>query len=141
MTKKSFFMAAVFFFVIAASDVFAQFYTKKAVFEFDVDFGKPLGVLHYYGYRPSEDELIQAVHTNYFPYQLGPSEILMPPSYGHIENNTALDSRIRDFMKKNKLTVCKTAYPNEYGGYTYVVNYSFNNYKTFGTIMMDSTSQ
>jgi hypothetical protein len=136
---KKILVTAVLFLVISASDVFAQFY-KQPVCEFDVDFSNSMGIiLHYFGFRPREKEFIEAVHTGFFPYFIDPDEILMPPSYRRIENNTALDERIKTLMRKNKITVCITGYPNDYDGFIYIVNYSFDNYKTFGFVSMDST--
>jgi tetratricopeptide (TPR) repeat protein len=99
---------------------FAQFYKENPVYEFDVDFGRDYGgILHYYGYRPSENEFWTVLADAYFQ---------------HTENNTALDQRIKNSMRENKLTVCETSYANDYGGFNYIVNYSFDNYKTFGYV-------
>jgi predicted small secreted protein len=101
---------------------FAQLYKEKPVYEFDVNFGTAYrGILHYYGYRPSENEFWTVLASAYFE---------------HTENNTALDQRIRNFMRENRLTVCETSYANDYGGFHCIVNYSFDNYKTFGYVYM-----
>ena len=117
------------------------FYTAAPVYEFDkgVDFQD---LLHYNAYRPEREEFFAAVARNgeYFQYQLGPCETLTPKSYVHVENNTDLDKRIKDFMRDNNLSCCETSYPNDFGGFTYVVNYSFDKHQTFGTVIMDSTA-
>ena len=125
---------------LGAEQAQPPFYAMASVYQFDVDFvGR--GVLHYRGYRPGREEFLTAVDINggYFQYQLDSPETLIPSSYRHLQNNPALDTRIRNFMRNNNLTCCETFYANDYGGFTYIVNYSFDNHKTFGYVAMDST--
>ena len=48
----------IFIFFIAVSTlVYSQFVLEQPIIEFDIDFtSDSLGILHYYGYRPTEDE-------------------------------------------------------------------------------------
>jgi hypothetical protein len=41
-------------------------------------------------------------------------------------------------MRRNRLTLCITNYPNDLIGKTYILNYSFDNYNTFGFITIDT---
>ena len=93
--------------------------------------------LYYLGYRPSRDEF-SSVINNYFRDIITSSETLLPWSYNFIENNTVLDDRVKSFMRMNNLTVSTTFDLNEFGGFTYIVNYSFDNHRTFNFISMDS---
>ena len=126
---------------LEAEQVQTPFYTRGPAYKFNIYFDD-LGVLNYYGYRPGRKEFLTAVALNggYFQYQLGTKETLIPQSYYHLQNNTELDNRIRNIMRSNNLTCCETVYANKYGGFTYLVNYSFDNYKTFGFVTMDSTT-
>ena len=132
---------ALILFLIVSSMAFSQFYTEPPVIEFDVDFGSDsFGVLRYYGYRPSEVDFWLEVFTGgIFYFLMDPFETLMPPSYRQMENNTALDDFIKSTMRRNNINVCFTFYPNYFGGFTYIINYSFDNYATFGFITIDST--
>ncbi|GHU12373.1 hypothetical protein FACS1894161_0450 [Spirochaetia bacterium] len=58
--------------------------------------------------------------------------MLLIPSFSHSGNNTALDERVKTFMRRNNLIYCMTGYPNGAGVYTNIVNYSLDNYKIFG---------
>jgi hypothetical protein len=119
---------------------FTQFYTKPPVCEFEVDFTNiGFGVLKYYGFRPSKEEIVNLDLELYFKYQLSSSETLILDSLYIYENNTSLDVRVKDAMRSNNITFCKTRYANDYGGFTYIFNVSFDNYKTFDTIIMEST--
>jgi hypothetical protein len=111
------------------------FYIMSPVHKFEVDSDS------YYGYRPGREEFFAAtaIKGGYFQYQLDPPETLVSSSYRHINNNTALDNRVKTLMRNNNLTCCETYNANDSGGFTYVVHYSFDNYKTFGTVSMDST--
>jgi hypothetical protein len=116
------------------------FYVKTPIYEFDIDFGNiDLGILHYHGYRTGKTGFWITMHNGYFQYQVTPSETLIPESYYSLENNTVLDERIKDTMRRNEINVCETFYANDYGGFTYIVNYSFDNYRTFGFIRMASS--
>jgi hypothetical protein len=113
--------------------------SMESIFEFDVDFSHSLGqILHYKGYRISKNEFIKILNTNYFQDKVIPPEALILESYYVNENNNGLDNHIKNFMCDKKLTVCETCFPNEYGGFNYGVNYSFDNYKTFGFTAMKS---
>lgn len=127
-------------FLTVLSMTFSQFITEPPVIEFDVDFGNnSYGVLRYYGYRPSEDDFwLEIITGSLFNNLISSKETLAPPSYTEIDDNKALDEFVKATMERNNLTVCITLFPNEIDGFTYVVNYSFNNYKTFGFISMDS---
>jgi hypothetical protein len=119
--------------------VFAQFYKTQPVVVANIDLGEPFGVLTYNGFQPSEDDFFTTIiFGHYFQDKLDPSENLILPSYSSITNNTELSELIKTFMRKNKLTFCETRYANDFGGFTYVINYSFDNYKTFGFISIDS---
>ncbi|GHU52938.1 hypothetical protein FACS189496_3780 [Bacilli bacterium] len=98
-------------------------------------------ILHYKGYRPNYDEFLEIVGWKYFQDKVKPPEVLLPQFYYAIKNNTELDNRVRTFMRDNKITLCETFSYNNYGGFTYIVNYSFDNYKTFGLITMDSSAK
>jgi hypothetical protein len=119
---------------------YLPFYFEVPLKEIDIDFffGGGGGILHYYGYRPNKDEFLSVINRKFFEDTISPSETLLTQSYYSIDNNTALDERIKVFMRSNNLTFCFTFYLNEYGGFTYVVNYSFDNYKTFGFVSMDT---
>jgi tetratricopeptide (TPR) repeat protein len=111
----------------------------KKIVSFEVDFrDRYVGILTYNGYRPSEAEFWEMINGGYFQNQIAASETLIPESYYSIENNTGLDARIKDAMRKNGITFCETHFANDYDGFTYGVNYSFDAYKTFGFICMDS---
>ena len=69
---------------------------------------------------------------------IDPSETLILPSYAIIEDNTALDEYIINTIRGNNITVCITLFSNIFSGFTYIVNYSFDNFKIFGFISMDS---
>ena len=115
------------------------FYLKEPVAIININMGSPFGVLLYYGYRLSWEEFSSSVlGIGYFDSILHPSENLYYNSFVHIEKNNYLESRVKSFMSSNKLTVCQTLYANEYGGFTYIVNYSFDNYRTFGFVSIDS---
>jgi hypothetical protein len=133
----------VFFilFFTTSSVIFSQFYTEAPILNFDVDFGNDsFGILRYNCYRPTEKEFWTEIITGaYFQYQIDPPESLIPRSYTEIENNVNLDEYVKTTMKRNNITVCETFFANDFGGFTYVVNYSFDNYKTFGFISMSST--
>jgi hypothetical protein len=111
--------------------------------EIDIEFDT---ILHYKGYCLSYDEFLNAgiLEGKYFQEKINPPEYLIPQSYRALENNPKLDNRIKIFMCENKITVCETVFPcksffaDDYDGFTYVVNYSFDNYKTFGFIAMDT---
>ena len=124
-----------------SSVAFTQFVMESPVIEFDVDFGDDsFGVLRYYGYRVSEDDFwLEVVTGSVFHNLISPSETLIIPSFIIIEDNTVLDDYIKNTMRRNNITVCVTLYFNDYGGFTYIVNYSFDNYQTFGFLSMDST--
>jgi len=128
-------------FLTISSMAFSQFVTEQPVIEFDVDFGSnSFGILRYYGYRPTEDEFwLEAVTGSIFQNLIDPSETLIFPSFTVIENNTALDDFIKTTMRRNNITVCITLFSNDYGGYSYIVNYSFDNFVTFGFLSIDST--
>jgi hypothetical protein len=131
----------VFFILLItlSSVVFAQFYTETPVCEFEVDFTYiGLGIIKYYGFRPSKEEIVNLDLKRYFEYQLDSFEILIPDSLYIIENNTSLNINVRNAMRSNNITFCKTRYINENGGITYIFNVSFDNYKIFHTIAMDS---
>jgi hypothetical protein len=115
------------------------FYTETPVCEFEVDFEYiGLGILKYYGYRPSVEEIVTLDPDLYFENELGPFETLIYDSFNIYENNTALDENVKSAMRKNNITFCKTRYTNNDGGFTYIYNISFDNYKTFHTIAVDS---
>ena len=120
---------------------FSQFVMEQPVIEFDVDFGSnSYGILHYYGYRPTEDEFwLEAVTVSIFQNLIDPSETLILPSFTLIDDNSSLDNYIKSTMRRNNIPVCITLFSNDYGGFTYIGNYSFDNFKTFGFISMDST--
>jgi hypothetical protein len=127
-------------FLTVSSMAFSQFVLESPVIEFDVDFGKEsFGILRYYGYRPTEDEFwLEVVTGSIFNNLIDPPESLMLPSFTVIEDNTALDDFVKTTMRRNNITVCITYFSNNFDGYTYIVNYSFDNYKTFGFVSMDS---
>jgi tetratricopeptide (TPR) repeat protein len=83
-------------------------------------------------------------YSKYFQDKVGPNEKLIANSYRLIPNNRGLDNRVRTFMRTQELTVCETVYP--YGKIPktpfwllcYAVNYSFDNYETFGFITKGS---
>jgi len=127
-------------FLTISSMAFSQFVMELPVIEFDVDFGNDsFGILRYYGYRPSEDEFwFEAVTGSIFQNLIDPSETLILPSFTVIEDNTALDDFIKSTMRRNNISVCITFFSNDYGGFTYIVNYSFDNFVTFGFLSMDS---
>jgi hypothetical protein len=113
---------------------------ETPVCEFEVDFEYiGLGILKYYGYRPSYREIVDLDLDLYFENELGPFETLIPNSLNIYENNTALDENVKNAMRMNNITFCKTRYANNYGGFTYIFNVSFDNYKTFCTIALEST--
>lgn len=119
--------------------VFAQFYKGQPVAVADIDLGEPFGVLTYNGFQPSEDDFFAAIiFGRYFQDKLDSPETLIIPSYASIKSNTGLAERVKTFMRNNRLTFCETRYTNDFGGFTYVINYSFDNYKTFGFISIDS---
>jgi len=124
-----------------SSLAFSQFVLEQPVIEFDVDFGNnSLGILRYYGFRVSEDEFwYEAVSSSIFYNLIDPSETLILPSFTLIEDNSSLDDYIKSTMRRYNINVCITLYSNIYDGFTYMVNYSFDNFKTFGFISMDST--
>jgi hypothetical protein len=103
-------------------------------------------ILSYKGYRPTHDEFVKTGGPNwtYFQNKVGSGEKLIKNSYDQTPNNTELDDRVKIFMRNNKLTVCETDYietvsTKEAGDLNYiryVVNYSFDNYKTFGYVSM-----
>jgi len=130
-----------FILLISISSVgFAQFYTKTPVCEFEVDFSYiGLGILKYYGFCPSKEEIDNIDLELYFKYQLSSSETLIQDSLYIYENNTSLDVHVKNAMRSNNITFCKTRYANDYGGFNYIFNVSFDNYKTFDTIAMEST--
>jgi len=127
-------------FLTVSSMVFSQFIMEQPVIEFDIDFGSgSFGILRYYGYRPTEEEFwLEAVTGSIFHNLIDHSETLILPSFTVIEDNAALDDFIKTTMRRNNITVCITLFSNYYGGYTYIVNYSFDNFITFGFISMDS---
>jgi len=129
------------FFLTVSSMAFSQFVLEQPVIEFDVDFGSDSsGILRYYGYRPTEDEFwLEVVTGSVFYNLIDSSETLIISSFTIIEDYTALDDYIKSTMRRNKITVCITINSNDYGGYTYVVNYCFDNYVTYGLISVDST--
>ena len=130
-------------FISLSSGVSAQFYTETPICEFEVDFSDiSLGVLKYYGYRPTVGEVSDFLKPEfflYFEYQIDPPETLISNSRKLNENNTAIDNRIKNAMRINDITLCETFYPNNYGGFTYIVNINVENYEKFNTISMDST--
>lgn len=128
-------------FLTISTYVFSQFVLEPPVVEFDVDFGNDsFGVLRYYGYRVNEDDFwLEVVTGSVFYNLIHPSETLILPSFSIIENNTGLDEFIKTIMRRNNITVCLTLFFNDYGGFTYIINYSFDNYQTFGFVSMDST--
>jgi len=119
---------------------FSQFVMEPPVIEFDVDFGSDsFGILRYYGYRPTEDDFwLEVVTGSIFNNLIDPPESLILSSFTVMEDNTALDDFIKSTMRRNKITVCITYFSNKFDGYTYIINYSFDNYKTFGFVSMDS---
>jgi len=123
-----------------SSVAFSQFYTKPPVCEFEVDFAYiGLGILKYYGFCPSKEEIDNLNLELYYKCQLSSSETLIPDSLYIYENNISLDVRVKNAMQNNNITFCKTRYANDYGGFTYTFNVSFDNYKTFDTIIIEST--
>jgi hypothetical protein len=109
MTKKIGMVLIIVF--VMSTDVFAQFYKQNPVVEFDVDFSGTLGVLHYSDFRPSEDDAWLEINL-YFQWVVDKiDQILILTSFRHIKNNTALDDRIKTFMRRNRLTLCITNYP------------------------------
>jgi len=127
-------------FLTISSMAFSQFVMEQPVIEFDVDFGSnSFGILRYYGYRPTEDEFwLEAVTGSIFQNMIDSSETLILPSFTVIEDNTALDDFIKSTMRRNNIPVSITLFSNDYGGFTYIVNYSFDNFVTFGFLSMDS---
>jgi hypothetical protein len=119
---------------------YSQFVIEPPIVEFDVDFGDDsFGVLHYFGYRVSEDDFWEEIIIgSVFDNLIDPSETLILSSFTLLEDNIALDDYIKNTMIRNKITVYLTLFANYYGGFTYVVNYSFDNYETFGFISIDS---
>ncbi|GHV71641.1 hypothetical protein AGMMS49928_24360 [Spirochaetia bacterium] len=116
-----------------------QFNTQKLIVEFDIDFGNiNRGVRHYAGYRLGKNDFWRLMNTSYFFDMAGDEEILIIPSFWKTDNNDSLDERIKDAMRTNKLTCCTTFKRNDIGGYCYIVNYSFDNCKTFGFMSVDS---
>ena len=114
-----------------------SFYRKKPLYEFDIDFERDFGILHYNGYSPNKGEFLEAINTDYFPFKLLPTNIVLPETYYQVKNNTRLDERVKAIMLEKKLTMCETNYQDG-NIHRYYVNYSFNNYKSFGTIIIDS---
>ena len=115
------------------------FYYETPIAEIELDFGHDIGILSYWGFRPSKEEFSLVLNSQYFRDSISPSETLLIQSYYSIENNTALDERVKTFMRLNNLTFSGTLIENVHGGFTYYVNYSFDNHRTFGLITMDST--
>ena len=124
-----------------SSLAFSQFVLEPPVIEFDVDFGADsIGILHYYGYRVSEENFwLDVISGSVFHNLIYPSETLIPRSYREVDDNTALDDFIKSTMRRNNITVCITLFPNDFDGYTYIINYSFDKFNKFGFISMDST--
>jgi len=116
----------------------SPFYFRDPLFEIDINFGSELGILSYWGYRPSWEEFSLVINGTYFYDYLSSSESLLQDSYLIIENNINLDERVKTFMRLNNLTFAGTLIGNDIGGFTYIVNYSFDNFRTFGYISMDS---
>jgi len=127
-------------FLTVSTISFSQFITEQPVIEFDVDFGNnSFGILRYHGYRPTEDEFwFEAVTGSVFQNLTDPSETLILSSFTVIEDNSHLDEFIKTTMRRNNIPVCITLHPNNYGGFTYIVNFSFDNFTTFGFLSMDS---
>ena len=113
------------------------FYYDTPIAEMQIDFG--FGPMLYLGFRPSREEFSLVLNGQYFKDVISPTEDLVPQSFYSIENNTILDERIKMFMRINNLTLAATLYRNEINGFTYIVNYIFDNFRTFGLISMDST--
>jgi hypothetical protein len=136
---KQFFLVILFF--SSAMLVFPQ--SKVTLDNAVKDFAKVnlrqlWGILKYSGYRPTEDDFWNVIHYSYFQDQIDFPEVLILTTFSLIENNTVLDERIKTFMRINELTCCETSFVNNDGGYSYIVNYSFDNYETFGYISIDS---
>jgi hypothetical protein len=120
----------------------------KIITEIDIDFSVRIDpkyylldqIIHYKGYRPSLEEFFALIRGKYLQDKIVQPEVLIPESYRTVKNNTDLDNRVKAFMRDNELTLCETFFPNAYGGFTYIVNYSFDDYTTFGLIAMDSAS-
>jgi hypothetical protein len=118
----------------------------KIISETDIEFSARVNpeykffdeIIHYKGYRPNQEEFLEILSGEYFLDKVNPPEVLIQKSFRSLENNTILDNRVRAFMRDNDLTLCETFFPNVFGGFTYLVNYSFDDYKTFGLITMDS---
>jgi hypothetical protein len=142
-------MIAVFAVLIGFSyTAFAQadiawWSVDKCVCSFKIGFGASSGihnggsgdsVLTYSGFRVDELSFWKGA-LDYFAeggavgtkYSQQPCRI--------IENNTGLDSRVKQFMKGNGINVCTTAYYTD-AGYIFVMNYTFDKYKTFGTVII-----
>jgi len=130
----------LFMFLIVSAIAFSQFVTEPPVIEFDVDFGSnSFGVLRYLGYRVNHDDFwLEVVTGSIFHNLIDPSETLILPSFTVIEENNNLDEFIKSTMRRNNITVSITLFANAFSGFTYIVNYSFDNFKTFGFISMDS---
>ena len=115
-------------------NTYRPFYIERPVASININFGYDL---YYLGFRPSREQFFQDIN-DYFKNTIEPYETLLPQTYNSIENNIELDERVKNFMRSNNLTVCTTIDLNNYGGFIYIVNYSFDNYKSFGFISMDA---
>jgi len=134
------FIGILILFVCINTMVFSQFVLEPPIIEFDVDFGSDsFGILRYYGYRPLElDFWIETASGSIFQNLIDSSETLILSSFSAIEDNIALDNFIKSTMRRNNIPVCITFLPNDFGGFTYIVNFSFDNFTTYGFISMDS---
>jgi hypothetical protein len=119
----------------------------EIILEFDIDFLDRNGlIIHYRGYNPTHDEFLAAggPYSKYFKSKIGTGEKLVATSYYSNPDNFELDERVKTTMRDNKLTVCEAFFPCKlaskmpFEAFNYVVNYSFDNYKTFGFITMSS---
>jgi len=123
--------------IFISSTVFAQFYKQQPDYEFEVDFNKIFGSTFYYkGYYVEDITAFNNVLDSYIKYVSElKKDYYIVNSYS-LKDNTVLDERIKRFMRWGNVTVCTTSYEDRYGNIEYLLNYSFDNYQTFGFLSL-----
>jgi hypothetical protein len=104
----------------------------KIISEIDIEFSSRVD---------PEYEFFEVLSGKYFRDKVKQPEVLIYQSYLVVGYNPGLDNRVKAFMHDNKLTLCETFFPNDHSGFTYIINYSLDNYKTFGLISINSFSK
>jgi hypothetical protein len=100
---------------------------------FSVSFGQAGGNIKYYGYNMSEKQFWRGVVDSFAIYgdaycSYGPNPLYF------IENDTDVDIRVKNRMRGNMITVCRSEGYNENGDMLAIYNFSFDHYKTFSYI-------